>query len=165
MFSLRNPGIRSLSSDQTFLVLFKFFYLYSVFHHIFCFLNCLLRQKGAFIMSITSKVKGLQIAIRTGHLQHLTFFNKENGGRLTFPAISCQHSFSLLQSLSSWASEPNLNPSDYLFSFTVSDFICRKLLQNIYPSQRCHYPFPDWFLTQNQQKMQAVLQFKIFRWW
>lgn len=51
-------------------------------------------------MSIISKVKGLGIAIRTGRLQQfLTFFNKEKGRTLPFLEISCQLSFSSLQSL------------------------------------------------------------------
>ena len=53
-------------------------------------------------MSIISKVKGLGVAIRTGHLQQfLTFFNKEKGGTLPFLEISCQFSFSWLPSLTS----------------------------------------------------------------
>lgn len=53
-------------------------------------------------MSIISKVKGLGVAIRTGLFQSfLTFFNKEKGGTLPFLEISCQHSFSSLQSFTS----------------------------------------------------------------
>lgn len=92
-----------LSSDQMFLFhleALQCYQPYSTFHYIFQFPNGLEKKKEAFTMSIISKVKGLGMKVRTGSLQQfLTFFNKEEGGILTFIDIYCQHSFCLLQSL------------------------------------------------------------------
>lgn len=99
-------------------------------------------------MLVISKVKGLHVAIRTGHLQQfLTFLNKKKGGMLPFLAIYFQHSFFFSPSSHHLIFITKAKP----FRLPIT-FYCFRLYIQETKCQRCHYPFPDWFLPQNQQK-------------